>query len=368
MKPAVPSGYATRAVENDEGVAGPAVPEGGAPRDLIPGRIFLTGGTGFIGQRLVSALLAARRSVRALSRPAGDRSAVGLGRLEWVIGDILDRDSLRRGMAGCTEVFHLAAYARNWARDPSLYFRLNVEGARNVFETAMEAGIRRIVYTSTIVVFGPTPPGVEGNEEMPRATSRFLTDYEESKSVAEREALVFASQGAPIVVVCPTRAYGPGKLTEGNSVTLMLDQYDRGRFPLLLDRGRNVGNYAFIDDLVEGHVLAMKKGVVGERYILGGENASLERLFRIVDELTDRRHRQLSLTPSLATLLARLEKRKAEWLGLYPKITPGWVETFLNDWAYSSAKAERDLGYRVTPLREGLRRTLAWLREEKRAA
>ncbi len=271
-------------------------------------------------------------------------------------------------MAGCTEVFHLAAYARNWAKDPAVYSRVNVDGARNVFETAREAGVRRIVHTSTVVVCGPTPPGVVGTEETPRATPRFLTKYEESKAVAEKEALGLASRGLPIVVVEPTRVYGPGKLTEGNSVSMMIGQYGRGRFPFLLDRGRNVGNYAFVDDLVEGHILAMKKGVVGERYILGGENASLERLFRMVDELTDRRHRQLSLTPTLARLFARLEERKAEWLGLYPSITPGWVETFLNDWAFSSAKAERDLGYRVTPLREGLRRTLAWLFGEKRAA
>lgn len=355
-------------MKTDESDAGSSAPGGGASPDPDSGRVFLTGGTGFIGQRLVSALLAARRSVRALSRPAGDRSAPGAGGPEWVIGDILDRDSLRRGMAGCSEVFHLAACARNWARDPSVFFRLNVEGARNVFETAAEAGVRRIVYTSTIVVLGPTPPGVVGNEEMPRTTSRFLTEYEESKAVAEREARELAARGVPIVVVCPTRAYGPGRLTEGNSVTRMLDEYDRGRFPLLLDRGRNVGNYAFVDDLVEGHLGAMRKGVVGERYILGGENAPLERLFRLVDELTERRHRQVSLTPALATLLARFERKKAEWLGLHPKITPGWVETFLSDWAYSSAKAERDLGYRVTPLREGIRRTLAWLREERRAA
>jgi nucleoside-diphosphate-sugar epimerase len=368
LKPAASSGYATAAVHSDEADLGPPVREGAASRELIPGRVFVTGGTGFIGERLVAALLTAGRSVRALSRPTGDRSVAGARELEWVTGDVLDRESLRRGMAGCTEVFHLAAYARNWARDPSVYFRLNVEGARNVFETAMEAGVQRIVYTSTIVVFGPTPPGVVGNEEMPRATSRFLTEYEESKAVAEKEALELTSRGFPIVVVYPTRAFGPGKLTEGNSVSLMIRQYGRGRFPFLLAQGRNVGNYAFVDDLVEGHLLAMKKGVVGERYILGGENASLERLFRIVDELTDRRHRQLSLAPSLATLFARLEKRKAEWLGLYPRITPGWVETFLHDWAFSSAKAEHDLGYRVTPLREGLRRTLAWLFGERRAA
>lgn len=327
--------------------------------DLSSGAAFVTGGTGFVGDRLVAALLAQGRSVRGLARPSSERPAAE--RLEWVTGDILDRDSLRRGLAGCTEVFHLAAYAKNWAKDPFSFFRINVEGARNVFEVAAEAGVRRIVYTSTAVIFGPTPRGAVGNEETPRATARFLTEYEESKAVAEKEALELTSRGFPIVVVHPTRVYGPGKLTEGNSVSLMIDQYDRGRFPLLPGGGENVGNYVLVDDLVEGHFLAMEKGMVGERYILGGENSSLTGLLQLVDELTKRSHVQVGLPRSAAMFYAALEKRKAEWLGVYPRITPGWVETFLEDWAYTSAKAERELGYRITPLKEGVRRTLDWL-------
>lgn len=326
---------------------------------MSPGPVFVTGGTGFVGDRLVAALLGRGRSVKGLARPTSERAAAD--GLEWVTGDVLDRESLRRGMTGCTEVFHLAAYARNWAKDPATFFRLNVDGARNVFEAAAETGVRRVVYTSTIVVFGPTPRGVVANEETPRSTSRFLTEYEESKAVAEKEALELASKGLPLVAVHPTRVYGPGKRTEGNSVSLMLDQYDRGRFPFLPGRGENVGNYVFVDDLIEGHLLAMEKGKVGERYILGGENASLSGLLRLVDELTGRRHVQLGLPGPIAMAYAGLEKRKAEWLGLYPRITPGWVETFLADWACSCAKAERDLGYRITPLREGVRRTLEWL-------
>lgn len=334
---------------------------GARSEDESAGRVFVTGGTGFVGGQLVAALLERGRRVRALARPSSERPAGGAGLLEWVTGDVLDRDSLRRGLEGCTEAFHLAAYAKNWAKDPSTFFRVNVEGARNVFEAAEEAGVRRLVYTSTVVVFGPTPPGIVGDEAMPRATPRFFTEYEESKAVAEREALDGASRGLPLVIVHPTRLYGPGPLTEGNSVSLMIDQYDRGLFPALLDGGGNVGNYAFVDDVVNGHLLAMERGRVGERYLLGGEDVSLKGLFALVDELTNRRHFQVNLPCSLALLYAGLEKRKAEWLGVYPKVTPGWVETFLADWAFTSAKAERELGYRVTPLREGLRRTLEWL-------
>ena len=324
-------------------------------------QVFVTGGTGFVGGRLVATLLQGGRRVRALARSTSERPASGAGDVEWVTGDVLDRGSLRRGMAGCAEVFHLAAYAKNWAKVPSTFFRVNVEGARNVFEAASEAGVRRVVYTSTVVVFGPTPPGIVGDEAMPRATPLFFTEYEESKAVAEKEALERASRGLPVVIVHPTRLYGPGPLTEGNSVSLMIDQYDRGRFPALLDGGGGVGNYAFVDDVVQGHLLAMERGRVGERYLLGGENVSLKGLFSLVDEVTNRKHFQVNLPRSLALFYAGLEKRKAEGLGIYPKVTPGWVETFLADWAFTSAKAERELGYRITPLREGIRRTLDWL-------
>jgi nucleoside-diphosphate-sugar epimerase len=202
---------------------------------------------------------------------------------------------------------------------------------------------------------------------MKRITPHFLTEYEESKSAAEREALDWVARGGPAVIVNPTRVYGPGKRTEGNSVTLMIDQYQRGRLPVLLNGGVNVGNYAFVDDLVRGYVLAMEKGRVGERYILGGENVSLQGLFALVDEVTGRRHRQMRFPAGAALGFARFERWKAEWLGVYPQITPGWVETFLADWAYSCAKAERELGYTITPLKEGIRATCEWLGAQRGA-
>ena len=327
--------------------------------------VFVAGATGFIGTTLVNRLVAEGHSVHALSRATSNVEGLAHERVSLVRGDIMDRESLARGMEGCTQAYHLAAYAKNWSKDPAMFFRQNVEGMKNVFEAARQAGVRRIVFTSTIVVFGPTPPGAVGDESMPRITQRYYTEYEESKAVAETEARAMAASGFPIVIVNPTRVYGPGKLTEGNSVSLMLDMYQRGKLPILLNHGVNTGNYVFVDDLVRGHLLAMERGQIGERYILGGENVSLKGLFTIVDELTGKRHRQVSLPPRVAMFYSTLEKKKAEWFGLYPQITPGWVETFLQDWAYSSGKAERELGYTITPLREGVRRTLEWIETTK---
>ena len=137
------------------------------------------------------------------------------------------------------------------------------------------------------------------------------------------------------------------------------------RFPVVLAGVVNVGNYAFVDDLVRGHILAMEKGRVGERYILGGENVSLRRLFDLVDETTGKRHVRLGLPAWLAMAYGRLERTKARWFRRYPVITPGWVETFLQDWAYSSAKAERELGYIITPLQEGIGVTCEWLHRRR---
>jgi farnesol dehydrogenase len=326
-----------------------------------PQTVFVTGATGFIGTALVAELVRCGNRVRALTRAASNREGLALEHISLVKGDILDRTSLERGMAGCSRVIHLAGYARNWARDARSFFAHNVEGTRNVLTAARAAGTERVVVTSTVVTFGPTLPGVVGDETTPRSTTGFFTEYEESKTVAERAALRFAAEGLPVVIVNPTRVYGPGKLTEGNSVSLMIDLYDRGKLPVLLDGGSSVGNYALVDDVVRGHILAMEKGRVGERYILGGENASLRRFFEVVDDVCGRRHRQVPLPRPLALAYAHLEQRRAQWFGSHPRITPGWVATFLQDWAYSCAKAERELGYTCTPLREGVRLTCEWL-------
>lgn len=334
-----------------------------------PTTVFVTGATGFIGTKLVNELVRMGHTVHALSRATSNRQGLDHERIRFVKGDITDKDSLRKGMEGCTQSYHLAAYAKNWAKDPSVFRLHNLDGMKNVFDAAREAGVRRTVFTSTIVVFGPTSPGVVGDETMPRSTPRYYTEYEESKVVAEQEAVRYVDRGHQIVIVNPTRVYGPGKLTEGNSVSLMIDMYDRGKVPVLLNNGVNIGNYAFVDDLVRGHLLAMEKGSAGERYILGGENSSLKDLFRVVNEVSGKRHLQFNLPPSLAYFYSRLEQKKAEWLGLYPQITPGWVETFLQDWAYSCRKAERELGYTITPLKEGVRLTYEWLqtlRKKKR--
>ena len=333
---------------------------------MQPTTIFVSGATGFIGTKLVIELVKTGHTVHALTRATSNRAGLEHERIRLVRGDILDKESIRKGMEGCTRVFHLAAYAKNWARDKGVFYAQNVDGMKNVLAAAKDTGVRRAVFTSTVVVFGPSPPGIVRDESMRRITPRYYTEYEESKTIAEAEALQYVEKGLDVVIVNPTRVYGPGKLTEGNSVTLMIDLYDRGKVPVLLNGGKNVGNYVYVDDLVGGQILAMERGKTGERYILGGENSSLKHIFELVDDVSQKRHFQINLPPPLAYFYSNIEKLKAEWFGLYPQITPAWIETFLQDWAYSCGKAERELGYRVTPLKDGIRTTYEWLLQQRK--
>ena len=333
-------------------------------------RIFVTGASGFIGTSLTRQLLASGYKVRGMSRnlpslPPGYERAHeelwGHPGFEFFQGNITDIESLRHGIDGCGYVIHLAGYAKNYSPDPSIFHKINVEGMKNVFAVSQEKNVKKIVWTSSIVTFGPTPKGFVADENFPRMTSQYLTEYEESKSLAEKEALHWISEGLPLVIVNPTRVYGPGQLSEGNALARLIDDYDRGRFPFLVNRGVNIGNYGYVDDVARGHLLALEKGRIGERYILGGENASLKGFFKMIESVTGKKHFKIPLLTFWPMVVGYTLLYSAKMFGIYPRITPGWVRTFIVDWAYSCDKAKRELGYNPISLREGLDRTCRWI-------
>lgn len=331
-------------------------------------KILVTGATGFIGTHLVQQLWSRGFYVNALCRNDSLPVIPGIHRAHPLIhpkvnrvrGDVTDRESIDRAMIGCDYVFHMAGLAKQWEKDPAKYYRVNVDGVRNVLESAKRLQVRRTVVTSSIVTFGPTLAGQIGNESMPRNTSDYYTEYEKSKSIGEQIAMEFASDGLPVVIVNPTRVFGPGYLNEGNSVSMLIDEYDRGRLPILLNGGRNQGNYVFVDDVVEGHILAMRNGRSGQKYILGGENVSLKGFFDLVDQVSGKKHLQLSmnLTPRL---LAWAHEKRARWLGIYPRITPSWLKTFMTEWVFDCEKARVELGYSPNSIRQGIETTYRWL-------
>jgi farnesol dehydrogenase len=333
-------------------------------------KVFVTGASGFIGARLVWELVRQGHEVHALSRRDKLDSPPGLlpnqrpdfthPNIRLFRGDITDCASLRRGMSQCSRVFHLAGYAKNWAPNYEPYFQNNVQGFCNVCWVARELEVQTTVWTSSMLTFGSTRPGEVADETKPREHTRFFTDYERSKFEAETAAARFVTDGLRLVIVNPGRVFGPGHLTEGNSLSIVIDQYDRGKLPFLLG-GSRVGNWVLVDDVVQGLILAMERGKIGEKYLLGGENLSLKAFLQRVDAVSGKRHFQITIRRPAAMIYAWLQKQSAQWFGVYPQITPDWVRVFLADWAYSSAKAQRELNYQITPIEEAVRQTYEWL-------
>ncbi len=324
-------------------------------------KVFLTGGSGFIGSRLTERLLAENHDVTLLMRnPLKDRW-FGRNKPEIIRGDIFDTALLADGMRGCEVVFHLAAYTKPWSKDPSLPFRVNVGGTINVLNAALEAGVKRVVMTSSCGTLGYSDNGSVVNE-LTVPGGPLSTIYERTKAEAEQQALVFCGLGIDVIIVNPSRLYGPGALTSGNSLTRIIRGYLRGTWRIVPGKGDAVGNYVFIDDVVDGHIKAAIRGVSGEKYILGGENLSFSALFNIVGEESGKKRQMIRVPLTAARAIIRII-RLGSWLGgLPPPITEEWIDKYMKDSVISSDKAVSCLDYRITPFRTGVRKTIEWLK------
>jgi nucleoside-diphosphate-sugar epimerase len=325
--------------------------------------VFITGGTGFIGKKLIEKLWG-KESLHLLVRPQSNRCNLKKEGIRFFPGDITDEHSVVEGMQGCEKVYHLAAYAKNFSFDKEAYYKINILGAIHVFESALKNNVRKVVFTSSCVSLGPSQNKVVTEKDW-KERNHFYTEYEKSKYLAEVQALKFVEKGLDLVIVNPTRVYGPGELSEANSVSKIVERYIKGRFPIILNQGKEIGNYAFVEDVASGLILAMEKGKAGERYILGSENVSLKNFFALIDEILQAKHKQINISPKIAKFFGWLEEKKAYLLKKYPSITPDWVDTFLQNWAFSSEKAEKELGYKYHSLKEGLRITCDWLLNSK---
>ena len=321
-------------------------------------KVLLTGGTGFLGKNLARALAGGGHELRLLARPQSNLD--GLPReLEIARGDVTDLDSLRRAASGCAVVMHTAALVKTWVSDPSAYERINVGGLRNVLEAAKEAGAR-IVYTSSFFAVGPSSDRPADESQVHPGGER--TPYERTKAEADRLALAAAAAGREIVLLYPGTIYGPGEMTEGNYIARLLADHLNGRFPGFVGPGDRLVSYTYVDDVVAGHLLALEKGRRGERYFLCGENRTMVEMMGIASRLAFLPPPRLHVPYAAATVMGALMLAWAELTGHLPLLTPAVVRTLKENWAYSSAKAERELGYRITPLEDGLRRTIEWLR------
>ena len=322
-------------------------------------RVFVTGATGFIGIQLVKRLVSHGDTVHALYRSETKADLIRIPGVNFFKGDILDASSLANAMKGCQAAYHIAAFAGVWAKDPERVFRLNVDGAMNVIEAARKSGTARVVISSTAGILGPSQKDPV-HESTPPPTS-FFTLYEESKFRLE-QLLLGRKEGNPeVVIVNPTRVYGPGYLSESNGLTRMIKQYMKGSWRLLPGNGLSLGNYVHVEDVVSGHLLAMQKGLAGERYVLGGENISYIQLFQYIRIASGVKLRLFKVPLWLMLTVAGLMQGISSITGRPPLIVPNLVRKFSLNWIVSSQKAIRELGYEARKAEEGIRQTVQWI-------
>ncbi len=318
---------------------------------------LLTGATGYLGSGIARELIARRQPFRALVR---DACRLGFdpaaNNCDVALGDLRDRESLRTALQGVDAVIHTAALVKMWVRDRTDFWRVNVQGLQNLLEAAEQAGVQRVVYTSSFLALGPSAD-VHADERL-RHPGAFSDAYEESKARALEWLRSEGSRRFPVIAMFPGVIYGPGPNTEGNLMGGMIRQYLDGTFPGLLGSGEQRWSFTFIAPVVNAHLAALEKGTPGEEYVLGGDNRSLNDFFRVLADITHLRRPIRHLPFALGKFVGAMELVRARAFDHSPQLTPGVVEIFKHDWVYSSAKAIRDLNYWVSPLEEGLLKTL----------
>lgn len=324
---------------------------------------LITGSTGFIGMELARTLAGQGHSLHLLVRSPEKAKSLLRDGVTLFKGDITDAASLEEAMKGTTHVFHLAALAKQVSDDPSDFERINVQGTRNVLECAIRHNIRKVVYTSTAGVFGTTGPDEDADENR-RKPESYTTEYERTKKMSEELCREYAARGLNITITYPTRVFGPGIINESNAVTKIISLYYRGRWRIIPGNGNTCGNYVFVEDVVQGLILAMKKGADGEGYILGGHNVTFNELFRAIKSCSEKKYRLLHIPYPVLWFAGLFMLAAGKLTNTPPLITPAWITRYLQHRRLSSAKAIKVLGYRVTPLNEGITRTIDWLKNQ----
>ncbi len=321
---------------------------------------LVTGGTGFVGSAVVRRLLAEGEAVRVLTRPNADRRNLEGLEIEVVTGDLLDPASLHAALVGCSALFHVAADYRLWVPDPDQLYRTNVEATKTLMRAAAEAGITRIVYTSSVAVLATAQQGRPSDETTPVDIDDMIGHYKRSKYLAEEAVRAMVEEeGLPAVIVNPSMPVGPRDI-KPTPTGRMIVEAASGRMPAFVETGLNT---VHVDDVAEGHLLAFQRGTVGERYVLGGHNVSLGEILAVIAQMQGRRPPRVRLPHGMITPIAHAAEALARVSGREPFVTVDGVRMARKTMFYSSEKAERELGYRPRPVEDALRDALRWFAE-----
>ena len=323
-------------------------------------KTLITGATGLVGSAVARKLVGEGFAVRALVRRGSPRFHLAGLALEFVDGDIRDAQSVRRAMADIRYVFHVAADYRLWARDPNEIFAANVDGTRVVMQEAKNAGVERVVYTSSVATLALRDDGGPADETSPLSAEDGIGPYKRSKIVAERlvEAMV-ANDSLPAVIVNPSTPIGPRDVKPTPTGRIIVETA-RGRVPAFRDTGLNL---VHVDDVAEGHLAALRRGAIGERYILGGENVPLVDMLAEISRMVGRSPPRWLIPRPLAMSVAYAAEATAWLTGRTPFTTVDGIRMADHRMFFTAAKAERDLGFRARPYREALQDAIDWFRD-----
>jgi dihydroflavonol-4-reductase len=322
-------------------------------------KTLVTGGTGFVGANVVRMLIQRGSEVRALVRPRSDTRNLDQLDVELVAGDLRDRGSLEAALEGCDTVYHVAAMYALWAPNPQEIYDSNVTGTVNLLEAAGQAGVEKIVYTSSVATIGLPKDGAPGTEEVPLPPEDLVSDYKRSKYFAEQEVLKYAQRGLPVVIVNPSFPVGPWDVKPTPSGQIIVN-FLRGKIPAYVDTGLNVVD---VEDVAIGHIMAAEKGRIGERYILGHANVTLPELFQLLAQISGMRAPRLRIPYGFAYLSACVSECVARTITHKPPfVTLAGVRLSRKRMFFDASKAVRELGLPQTPPLEALSKAVQWFR------
>ena len=319
-------------------------------------KTLVTGATGFVGAAVARQLCRQGHHVRALVRPTSDRRNLGGLPVELVTGDLTDQTSVAAAVRGCDALFHVAADYRLWVRDPALMMASNVQGTRNLMVAAAAAGVSRIVYTSTVATVG-VAAGVAADETTPIVQADMIGPYKQSKYLAEIEVLrLVGEEGLPAIIVNPSTPVGPGDIKPTPTGRMIVEAL-AGRMPVYVNTGLNI---VHVDDVAAGHLLAFEKGVIGERYILGGDNMTLCEILCQIALISGRRPPVARIPVNAAFAVALIAEGWSRLVDREPFVTLDSVRLARKTMFYSSEKAIQALGYAPREARQALADAIGW--------